>query len=446
MIEEKKGEWTVTKLLIIIMALVVMALVIYGLTHGGFGPLIDRVEATFNGVLIMLGIKEPTLGFDCQERFLASLIGEDSEFIKDINADVNTAKFKVCGNVCEINTGRGGEVYRLIGSSGSFEKWTGSKWVSYDNYLKGKLDDNKNLNEIYNDLFLSISLGDKEKIIKFYHDRITQRFILFGKDGGLFSSRSEDIWAIWENGNWSLFIRGVPKFFEYRYITQRYSGGVLDYGPDYDKMIEIFKKRVWQDAGDDEVHYKTAPPRILDDSYSEDDRDAGWNEENNIGRLIGGNDQLDDNPEFDALRIKVREIQQNLLKAREYTNEELEELKKAVADAGLELDENAEYLPPRYSPPFYDKLEISNIPIIYRTFDDGSKYGLKFYPKASPVLPNTYPSKTSLLYLPLELVKFENNKWVGVGDERDYRLKWDDWEKFLKARQIKDFLGDVCGP
>ena len=57
MIENNKAaiNWTVGKLINVVLLTVVLALMIYGLSSGGLGPLIDNLEAKFDEVQILFG-------------------------------------------------------------------------------------------------------------------------------------------------------------------------------------------------------------------------------------------------------------------------------------------------------------------------------------------------------------------------------------------------------
>lgn len=47
-------DWTVGKLLTLVLAVVVVILVIWGTTTGGLNPLIERTGGQFNEILILL--------------------------------------------------------------------------------------------------------------------------------------------------------------------------------------------------------------------------------------------------------------------------------------------------------------------------------------------------------------------------------------------------------
>ncbi|MEI6058279.1 MAG: hypothetical protein WCP89_00755 [archaeon] len=96
-IKNKRGQdWTVGKLLAVIMTVVVVALVIYGLSTGALNPLFQKIGAMFNNVLMMMGLKKDVgSSTGCTSDFVP--IG-DSEFIKI----VGDGSFQNCGTYCKI--------------------------------------------------------------------------------------------------------------------------------------------------------------------------------------------------------------------------------------------------------------------------------------------------------------------------------------------------------
>lgn len=468
MIKEKKGfEWSVTKLMIVILSLVVLALIIYGLTHGGFGPLFSKVQATVNEVLIFLGLRDGSSGFNCKEIFLKEVV--DDALIKEMGGD-GTSKFGACNNDCNITLSDFDE-YQLYGrKTMGFDEWTqeysysnpvfkklnAGRGVPYDKYLKGNLRDNEFLRELYEKID-NYALGSV-KILEFYENRMTDRFIMFWeKEEGKKSSK--DVFAIWEDGNWNIFKRGDI----YNHSIQRYAGRVLYYGPSYDKMLQVFelnRREHYEDYSnynlyypDYNVYYKTVPSRHSiyrenkDYLLEGEDREGNW-EDDDIKEIFGGNNQLDDDPDFDNLKKYFGEKKAELSKSLIYTEEEFEEFKSKIKVSDpLDSSKWPVVGGVKYS---VGEIEISDgLPIITAVSEDkSSKYGLRFYPSASVVLPISDSSSsevTPIRYLPLELVKFEDDKWISVGDERDYRLSEEDWKEFLRVRKIKNFLNDFCG-
>lgn len=89
----RKGavEWSVGRLMSIVLLMVVLALVIYGVSSGGLKPLHERVEGMFNEVLLFFGIGERE--------------GGDVECLKSVEVDivdVGDGALKVCRGYCEI--------------------------------------------------------------------------------------------------------------------------------------------------------------------------------------------------------------------------------------------------------------------------------------------------------------------------------------------------------
>lgn len=102
----KKGatEWTVGKLLTIVLLVVFMALVIYGISSGGINPLIDQVSGKIDSVLVLFNIKDDPAadGVDCIDKGTVTIDG------------VGQGKFTVCREYCQIMFGE------IIGFSNTY--------------------------------------------------------------------------------------------------------------------------------------------------------------------------------------------------------------------------------------------------------------------------------------------------------------------------------------
>mgnify|MGYP000389147640 CR=1 FL=1 len=77
---DKRGavNWTIGKLINIVLLTVVMALVIFGLTTGGLNPLIDNVKGKFDEVLIMFNIKDDVSFQACFSEKVVNLGGGEA--------------------------------------------------------------------------------------------------------------------------------------------------------------------------------------------------------------------------------------------------------------------------------------------------------------------------------------------------------------------------------
>ena len=60
----KKGaiDWTMGKLISLVLLIVVVVLVIFGFTSGGINPLVEKIGGKFDEVLILLNFKEDFRG------------------------------------------------------------------------------------------------------------------------------------------------------------------------------------------------------------------------------------------------------------------------------------------------------------------------------------------------------------------------------------------------
>jgi hypothetical protein len=92
-------EWTMAKLITLVLAVVVLALVIYGVSSNGFGPLIDNMKGRFDSVLILFGIKESGK-VSCGDAFDQTIEG------------VGSGKFYPCTDSCKFVLGGG---HNLLG-------------------------------------------------------------------------------------------------------------------------------------------------------------------------------------------------------------------------------------------------------------------------------------------------------------------------------------------
>jgi len=83
----KRGanDWTVGKLLSIILLIVFLVLVIWGFSSGGLSPLMEKLGGKFDEVLIMLHIKDGTQDLDCFPRSVGGVGKEGKEFLNLVN-------------------------------------------------------------------------------------------------------------------------------------------------------------------------------------------------------------------------------------------------------------------------------------------------------------------------------------------------------------------------
>jgi len=139
--KEKKGaiEWSVGKLLSLVLGLVVIALITYGLVNNSFGPLTSKMGQKIDELAILLNIKEDNREFTgCFNTSIMEL-SDGPAFLESIGMQGNeNAKFSVCrdeeGNsICLIDLKQ--KIQRLGYSSGNLIAEGGGSWFWDDTGL-----------------------------------------------------------------------------------------------------------------------------------------------------------------------------------------------------------------------------------------------------------------------------------------------------------------------
>jgi hypothetical protein len=197
---ERRGsmDWTVGKLIGIIILVVVMVLVIYGLTTNGFNPLINVLREKQSEVLIMMGLNEDIYYEDCYSSKVVDL-GGGREFLVKMGFTEQDIILNVCRNrMCNFSDGL--KDYRSV--NGEMQVFLGSDWVVQSAVFEGNLGFVKTTWELYNGL---VDLLEKKSMRDFYNSGMTGKFVLFGDGAGLGDSSS---FATWQNGKWMVSSNG----------------------------------------------------------------------------------------------------------------------------------------------------------------------------------------------------------------------------------------------
>jgi hypothetical protein len=125
-------DWTVGKLLSMILLVTVLVLVAYGISTKGLNPLIDRVGVMMDGILILLNIRDNGAGDEeCYSPDVASL-SEGEGFLNNLGVAPgdSVVKIDICkNNICTLNIGNDIGIYRL--NNGVFEKKVGEDWREF---------------------------------------------------------------------------------------------------------------------------------------------------------------------------------------------------------------------------------------------------------------------------------------------------------------------------
>ena len=238
--ENNKGavNWTVGKLLNIVLLVVVLALVVYGMTTGGLNPLIKNVEMRFDEVLAMFGFSTGN-GSDgeCSVRDVSEM-GGGPNFLSRLG--VSDASVVVCvGGVCNIS-GSGLEGYRI--REGVFERLEGEAWKEYTTLTEkdvGLIDLHWGLYHEGKRILREVELN--KAYPDFLKRELSKKFVLYG-DGSGFGG---DIVATWQNNRWTIK-RGKTLF---------YFGGSSDYLYEDSEAIRLFYEKMLE-GGNDNVYWK----------------------------------------------------------------------------------------------------------------------------------------------------------------------------------------------
>ena len=80
-------EWTMAKLLTLVLGVFLLVIIIYGVQNKGFGPLVENIKGRYNEVLILLNIRDDGVP-SCGDAF-------------DESIDGMTGKFYPCEDKCD---------------------------------------------------------------------------------------------------------------------------------------------------------------------------------------------------------------------------------------------------------------------------------------------------------------------------------------------------------
>src|SRR3990167_1719977 len=235
--DEKRGaiEWTIGKLMTIVLLLIVLVLIIYGVSSGGLSPLIKRLGVMYDDVLILLNIKSLGLSGECYNENVIDLSG-GKEFLDEMGIsgeDRNKVEINVCENgVCNI-TGPGlydfkieeGEFLRIIEGKQGFVELR---------IQEDKIEESKFHNEIF--LELNKILAEDSFTKEFYSKRNTDKFVMFADSNGVLDTNYKT--AVLQNGIWKINNGEEIKTFE-----------------DDAEAIDYFSEVV-QEGFDDEIQFK----------------------------------------------------------------------------------------------------------------------------------------------------------------------------------------------
>lgn len=437
----KKGavNWTIGKLLNIVLLTVLLALVVYGMTTGGFGPLLEKMEMKFEEVQVLLGIKEDSFS-ECSSVDVADL-GGGEEFLRILDLDGRDVVLSVCDGVCNLSLG-GEDFYRVM--EGVFEVSKDGEWVADDFFIKdasrAKFDWG-----LYNG---AADILDDTDVREIYNKMVTRSFSLYGDGAG---AGDDEVFAVWRNGVWAV-----------------HSGGKVVYETDDISAIDLFVSMV-DDWYNDAVLYKEVSPEIrgmgskrISPSEKEIFKikngmiEGEWRP---ISELVGGeNLELNSPEKVKNLKIRFSEIKRVAIADAVLGGEDVSRLKEAVEGKSFEVgstnghdstrntrDDSGE---PSGEPNdvFVMKLVLwSDVGYVISLVSGERRYGLRF---------NAYEElvrgDVALRKYPLSLVSYvENDEGARVsgseeGDERSYKLPERYFEEEYRKHLAGQFLVSKC--
>jgi len=458
---KKRGavNWTIGKLLNIVLLVVVLVLVVYGMMSGGLNPLIDNIGAQFDEVQIMLGFEEDFYS-GCYSLKILDL-NEGPEFLKSLGVSGNDAFFEICRDgACTVNGSEVGS-YRLI--EGNVDKFENGGWVRYFYY--DRIFSGRDYWEKYN---VGVDLLESLDLKKNYSEALTRKFVLFGDGNG----KGENVTAVWQNDVWVVQENGkeaeyfdddgkaIEKFLSY--VDSVYDDKVF-WG--YDSMKGMDKVFVAQGGigdfvkpgGSDCSVYcgegKFNPRPRGADSSSEcsygtlknngacccTGRDYGFDVVEGIkgleviDSLVGGdNGELDIVDEFLELRNRFEEIRMSLLEEAEMPSVKADEMRNILAGKTVMIGKK-EFV-----------ISVENAPIFpVVVFDSGDdKFGLEL--GAFSKVESELFGDVALRYFPVYLVEWNGRDWKRVGDEEVYRLSKDKFDEVVFGDLVSKFLRSKC--
>lgn len=380
-------NWTIGKLINIVLLTVVMALLIYGLTTGGLNPLIEEVEGRFNEVLIMLNFKEGVSSEECFKADVASL-GKGSEFLKDVGLEGNNVVMNVCRTrMCNFT----GELSEYRNNKGGFEKFDEGEWKTWDKLFVGDLASVKFDWELYRAVSDVLEKGEGVDFLK--NPRDTKKFVLTGDGSGF----DEKIVLTWQNGVWVLRVGSLFNVFE-----------------DDDEAIDVFARSVW--GGDDDIV-----------TY-----DDGMGGSGVIGELVGdigffgSNDELDSEEEIVNLKLEFAKRKIVYLEEVSLSAGDVENLTRVVEGKEVVVDGVA----------FDMKVREVNGELVITLVSDAFKFGMKY------AVDGEHDDVFGCGRSSLPFVLFEEDG--SLVSEDYYKFNKECFDKIYRETMVKNFLRSKC--
>ena len=437
------SDWTLRKVVTLILGVVILILMVVGIVTGQLTPLFEHVKGNIDSVLVMFGLKDGgnVVGArDCVKYSLDEMEG-GGDLLKSLKE--NSGEFEVCasGN-CYVTLGKKNYFYnRKINRMSDMDESVPVVYIQPDEF---SLKDWKMYNLVIDDLSKSLDAdsdlalrGKLEKYFKGY----TKSFILYGDGAGAGDS---PVSASWQDGHWIVFESSQVGWW---WDNEEFK--VLYEGDDDVKALDEFYNQV-NDYYDDSVYFEVSFSKKQGESYiGAPISETGDSIEKIVG-AAGGNHALDGDAELSKLKSwwvdKKKELIENSL-PKVGSQEDFKKLivghKVDLGDFGVAEISDVD---------FFDALH----PVIGFKMSDGNVYGLRFVGIETEYLSDTVKRKVQsvegdyvydeikLRQTPFELVHKEGDGYVGVGDLKDYALPEVYLEGFLNNLLIKEFVKKSC--
>jgi len=397
----KRGavNWTVGKLINIILLVVVLALVVYGISIGGLGPLVDQIEGRFDEVLIMFNLRDDVSFEECYSSKVVDL-GGGEVFLEKMGLSGEDVGLNVCRDrVCNFSGAL--KNYRSVG--GRLEWHDEGKWVTYASLFGGNLDTVKFDWELYHK---GVDILEGAGLKAIYDGWFTGSFVLYGDGSGVMDG---EVFAVWKDDSWKVS-EGAEIIYE---------------GDDDNKAIDAFVGRVWG-GDDDKVFWREVGPELPDEYYI---GDAGHGR--SIGGLVGvagDDDEIDDEEDVRNLKIEFAKIKKRLLS------------KRAVSLGDVDAVDGRSFFV-REREFVVDVVEGEGFPVV-RFVSGGDEYG--FLHSTDAKVNSDFVKGIKLRYFPVLLVELGENIWIRRGNEEYYRLPKNFFDDAYEASLVNQFLGAKC--
>jgi hypothetical protein len=309
-------EWTIGKLLTFVLLIVFLILVVYGISTGGFKPLIEKVSGQIDSVLILFHIKDDNGGSSTCNSILIKNLDGGNELLNYLKLTDESAYLEVCKSGSCTMYNAGADNY-FLKNNALYNLRKGEKLGDITTTFNS--EDIEKYFQLFNGL-MNIKTSDDKTVKDYFLGRFTEQFILKGerKDGSV-------VYAVWGNGQWIIERKFLKTFSGWRW-------GSVYVGQNNNDAINAFSKIVESGIGYD---------YIIKYTYSSAKDPSSWknNKWLSIDYIIDGdNSKIDNEAETSKLKEFFNKHKNQMVEATELSEEKVEELKQSVNSQTIESD------------------------------------------------------------------------------------------------------------